>query len=325
MAKAIQIRYKQWLQERMEKDKKMGRAYFNPQHRRYERRPGIPLKGIHKLLKKWYYPDYKMPQHRSDRSLAPGRSSGRKRGAQVDLELTLWAEGELKRGKMIHTFTQRAISVLQQEGYSPLRGQVVVYDEASRIGTAIDLVVVHKQRKEVVPIELKCGMQNYWAKKGGQLAHPLQKYTSCPRSHAFLQLQTSVVLAERCGLFKTLVSKGYAVVPLVMKVDAHDTRLFTLPKWVTTKAKSDIITHIDDNNIATEVKVPSSDKPMYLLRAEDRVRKRIRDYHDAEEQAEEIMEKAKERVFNLLKRKREQLKAARKHLRQCTSKRRKFN
>jgi hypothetical protein len=152
------------------------------------------LRGANKVLKEHYYPNYTVP-----RSVGGGGlHAGLHRGQAVDRQISAWAAHKgAALPRRMHPYTKKLLDAFREWGWKPLYGQFVVYDQThgSRLGTALDLVMVDNDRR-VIAIELKAGYHGYWTREQGQLAGNLAHIGSCPRNHAMLQLAMGCLLAR---------------------------------------------------------------------------------------------------------------------------------
>lgn len=126
-----------------------------------------------------------------------GPNAGRRRGAAVDRQLSAIANGT-SRLKTTHfarnggaalpgmyRLTAMALAALQAHGLTPVCGQRGVCDGRLRIATAADLICVHRSRRELWLVEVKCGFEGVRDTPGrlrGRMAHFGAPLSHCPDS-----------------------------------------------------------------------------------------------------------------------------------------------
>ena len=167
----------------------MPKFWFDPRIKAY-RCGYLPMKGVRPLLEKWFYPRFKVPEHKSGDKDA---WRGLQRGRLVDREITCWANHKpTKHSK----FTRMLIQAFKTWGWRPVKAQVVVGHDRALVGTAVDLLVRDKRGRFVV-VEIKCGGEGYLTKSAGALEAPLQTVPNCTLFHYILQLLITQLLFKR--------------------------------------------------------------------------------------------------------------------------------
>jgi hypothetical protein len=215
----------------------VGRPYWCDTHRCYKIGT-TSLRGIQAFLKQWYYPAYRVPDHRvpaGARGLVRGGTAdGLRRGGRVDREIGTWCSlGGEQLPTGAHPFTRMLVGAFRRWNWTPILTQVVVGSEPARIGTALDVLVRDQTDRQLVAVEVKCGMEGYFHKAAGKLSPPLDRHPSCPRAHAFLQLHlTTMLLRSSLGIH---VKAEY-----VVRVGATDVCRYLVPAWVHREAGADL-------------------------------------------------------------------------------------
>jgi hypothetical protein len=166
------------------------------------------LRGITRVAREVFYPQEKRVRYTPDfpdRKAAPG--SGFSRGLRVDREITTWVNSG-RRPAGAHKWTIDIAKVLNREGLTPLRAQVAVHDQSSRLGTACDLVCASSCGHFVV-VELKCGYEGGYAKSRGFMQKSLQGLPDSPYCQHQLQLILTMHLFSKTFGVRTV--KGIVV------------------------------------------------------------------------------------------------------------------
>lgn len=161
----------------------------------------IPLKGLHKALNKTVFPRRaELPTGRAFRDKGC-IGFGLKHGAVVDKAVCKWADTGKLPPKKCDPCALTAIRALKAAGITPVMSQLIVYDEASRTGTAVDLLCteVHEGKRRALLVELKTTMHgDQWFKKKGELREVDLPY-SCATA-ALLQAEVPTIWIEQWGL-----------------------------------------------------------------------------------------------------------------------------
>lgn len=202
--------------------KNSGHPYWCKVHKCYKI-GNTALRGIHTLLREWFYPSYRVPVHTTPASargmIRGGTADGLLRGKRVDHEVALWAAlGYPPTG--MHEFTKKLVGAFREWGWTLVQSQIVGGDIGSRVGTAMDARVRTREGK-FASIEIKCGMEGYFTKASGKLLAPLGAHASCPKNHAYLQLQLTRIL---CNLPDDEA--------WIVRVASDGVRRHRLPAWV---------------------------------------------------------------------------------------------
>lgn len=130
--------------------------------------------------------------------VSKGWHYGRIRGTVVHQEIEDFiffdSKNFSKKHPTIHVYTQRILRfVLEEMGWSLLRSEFNIFDEALGLGTSIDIIAVTKDGKLVL-IEVKCGYAGTFDNDDGFMLGALHKLTNSPRQQANLQIITSALL-----------------------------------------------------------------------------------------------------------------------------------
>jgi hypothetical protein len=157
---------------------------------------------------------------RARKALAGGREAadrGLARGNRVDHELRHYVRAVHKNSERLiaarptpldfaealvpapgaHPFTAKLASGMSHMGLYPVAGQVVVEDEATRIGTACDLVCIDIRDGGTVIVEVKCGFDGYLDAKCGNMRHECHMLPDSPRQQHQVQLALTTALFSR--------------------------------------------------------------------------------------------------------------------------------
>lgn len=194
-------------------------------------------KGVHKLLKKWYYRSYVFKK-KEGTSKDTGAWRGRSRGRTVDHQISAWASGKKPKGR-IHPYTNKMIKAFSMWGWTPICGQLVVSDDHAKVATAVDVVAADENGRLIL-IEVKCGGVGYLRSSTGKFQSPLGAVANHPLNQYFLQATMNSVLFSRTfnGPAKR---KTY-----VVNVDVNGVERMALPKWAE-RAGKDMSDRLDGN------------------------------------------------------------------------------
>ena len=153
------------------------------------------FRGITALLKSLFYPSFKYPKV----SPVPGKkrsgSYGMRRGTTVDRQLCKLARGETVQ--KMHPFATAAWSALMESGLRPVDGQVVVFDDTSKLATGIDILCFEANRDEPVLIEVKCSSVAATDTTTQRMRGCLSDWYSCLQNQYVLQAAMTRILFER--------------------------------------------------------------------------------------------------------------------------------
>lgn len=160
---------------------------------------GNTCRGLHKLLRKCFYPEFVFPRPREPEVKgAKGRPGKKKkspkemmysRGRQIDNNLIKWTRSAdpSKIPKRTHAWTKMLIAAFQKWGWSPLEAQGIVGIPEKRVATAFDLLMQNKKGEKVM-VEVKSGFNgNFTTSNDQKLTKPLEDVESHPLNHALLQ------------------------------------------------------------------------------------------------------------------------------------------
>jgi hypothetical protein len=172
------------------------------------------LPGLHKYLKKVFYPDYEYIRRKGDGTTGAGSlMGGLTRGKNVHDELMHFAnmskkefEKAYKNGD-IEVYTAKTILSLREWGLKPVCSEVCVWNQS--IATRIDCIATNEDG-ELILIEWKTGMDNYF-ERGNTSMHGIlkDKFSNCPMNQAHLQLLISRMMIE--VEYKTKVDRQYVI------------------------------------------------------------------------------------------------------------------
>jgi hypothetical protein len=102
-----------------------------------------------------------------------------------------------KKHPSIHIYTHRILKfIMETMGWTLLRSEFDIFDEALRLGTSIDIVAVTRTG-QLVLIEVKCGFPDYFDRHDGHMRGPLHKLTDSPHNQANIQLITEALLVVK--------------------------------------------------------------------------------------------------------------------------------
>lgn len=119
-----------------------------------------------KLFSKAHLPRAKLHSTQSKIKGWKGANAGRKRGMAVDRQLTAIANATEKSNARRFCLTTLALASLESYGLSPICGQRGVRHQRSHIATAVDLMCIHRERRELWLVELKCGFEGVRSQPG---------------------------------------------------------------------------------------------------------------------------------------------------------------
>lgn len=214
--------------------------------------PPTKLRGVTKLLSGKLYSKGKLPE---EALFAPpgwkpeawkGDGGGLRRGKAVDAQCTRLASMSDKFRKSGHTFklTRFIFNALEQAGLEPVMGQRCVASAEHRLGTACDLVTFHKETKELVVVELKCGFRadihlpaTNSKKKQLNMNSPCSTAPDNILNRHLAQLAvTHHMLATEPGIVEKLGVTGISA--CLLHANDSETTLYELPNWWKRRAKA---------------------------------------------------------------------------------------
>jgi hypothetical protein len=202
---------------------------FRSKYRRY--------RGVHRLIKKWYYSKFRVPKHESTGDRGAWR--GLQRGRTVDRQMSNWANG--KRVSKPHTYTKKLISIaFRKWGWLPVCGQLVVSDDSAGVATAVDLVMVDADGCLIL-VELKCGGLGYLRRSHGKMERPMHRVANTALNQYIIQATMNSALFERT--FTVTNYKSY-----VVNVNMRGVTRYPLPKW-SARLASDIRRRLDNKSL----------------------------------------------------------------------------
>ena len=126
--------------------------------------------------------------------------------------------------------TLRIISLCEKKEWSFVDSEFMIYDEQSRVATAIDLLVYHKKTDKLILIELKSGYTSEvygFHKNDSKFIAPFDNITNCPKNRHMLQLMAMrEILARK---YKIKVDESYIL--RVMPDSKNTISLIPLEEW----------------------------------------------------------------------------------------------
>ena len=127
-------------------------------HRRLYGDDGRVLRGLSKVVRKVFAPNYKFSRLRGRPRAVSSLTfrAARRRGLCVDRALGRWADGSAVRtSRLVEVKTLLALFAARQ--YRPLSSQTLVSWPAARLGTKLDLVLLDTTTNRTVVVEVKTG------------------------------------------------------------------------------------------------------------------------------------------------------------------------
>lgn len=166
----------------------------------------IKLKGITKLLKEIFYPNYEYVRDKYSKSTGVSNSwEGKNRGSLIHRQLRDFFNLPLKKFSIkhenLHTYTKKAIISLHKWDMIPIKAELSICDPNEIIGTGIDGIC--SLGKKLVFLDWKTGYDGYIEKGNDMMKDELSFLSNCPKNQAFLQM-----IVER-----EIVKRNYGVVP----------------------------------------------------------------------------------------------------------------
>jgi hypothetical protein len=173
------------------------RVVFSPALKCFvDSQTGGRYRGITKLLKQTFWPAYNFKNAQTPGPVGVGNNrfvkgpTASKRGTLVDKQISEIISGHPATGKL-HAFTSLAFKAMRAGNLTPVASQVVVFDPARRIATAVDILCRNSAGSYVV-VELKCSSDfKYHASTGAM-------------KHVFSQLDDSIANQQ---LVQTIVTR----------------------------------------------------------------------------------------------------------------------
>jgi hypothetical protein len=206
------------------------------------------IRGLTKILKGAFYPDYKPPSsRRKGKGKAPLPMPGRKilaerasdtrlrgltLGTQVHMEMCDWAQMKnVSSWKRKHptpnAYTVAVIRALNALQLEPVAGEVAIFDESIPFATSIDMVCASALGGKLVLVELKTGYEGYFSEGSGYMAkQPLTRYKNSPLNQAMLQCLMAAIVLERKYGFSECVSC------MVLRVNVSGVECYQVPEFL---------------------------------------------------------------------------------------------
>jgi hypothetical protein len=247
------------------------RVVFEECFERYrDTQGGGTFKGLLKLQKKLFYPDYDHNLARGtalacDRTqgapsrvtLAPGwRDSGRFRGSKVDRQVTsvvnCGLEATRRLGKL-HPYTTAFFKALDTWRLAPIWSQYTVFDPEACIATDIDLICVCRRTGGYVVIELKCGFDKYYHNSLSQFHGVLEGVGDCALNQHHLQLYWGASALERT--FGVPIEAAF-----VVQVHEGGVSRYPVPEWLVERGARTVSDLTEQRTSMTKFKNLSKEK-----------------------------------------------------------------
>ncbi len=198
-----------------------------------KRREETYVKGLLPALKRMFWPTYQYnePSYKNTKNTGlKSQKHGIYRGDLVHTQIELYVNkgglpilDSLYGDEGIHEFTVRALLALREWKLRPVVSELLVYDARSNVATKADLLCLNS-KGELVLIEWKCGMDNYFFAANDTMRGPLENvYSNCPSNQAYIQLMFTKILLERSYDLK--IRRSYVVQIKKGTIDP-----FSLPK-----------------------------------------------------------------------------------------------
>lgn len=193
-----------------------------------------------KLFSKASLPRAKLHSTQSRMRGWKGANAGRRRGLAVDKQLTAIANATEKPSTRRYCLTTLALASLKAHGLDLICGQRGVRHQRSNIATAVDLICIHRQRRELWLVELKCGFEDVRSQVGklrGREATFLTPFTNCPDSaehrHMAQLATTYLMFRSEQSTLRQLEAKHdiSRVRACVLYVCESGVDLIELPEW----------------------------------------------------------------------------------------------
>lgn len=151
----------------------------------------IKLKGITKIIKQAFYPDYVYTRDKYSVSTGAGSSTeGRSRGSLIHRQLRDFFNESHEKFKVkhegVHDYTKKAIIAMKSWNMTPIKAEVPICDPKQKIGTGIDAVCLRDSK--LCFLEFKSGGDGYFEKGSGNMKGILELLSNCPKNQAFIQL-----------------------------------------------------------------------------------------------------------------------------------------
>jgi hypothetical protein len=182
-------------------------------------------RGITQLLKQVFWPDYSFKKAQAPGPVGVGNSkfvkgpTSSKRGTLVDLQISELIAGKPITGKL-HPFTALAFKALKAGNLQPVASQVVVYDAALRLATAVDILCENKDGKHVV-VELKCSSDFKYTAYNACMKHEFQQISNSIANQHLAQTLVTRALFER--------TYGTAALAYILKVNQRGASWIRVP------------------------------------------------------------------------------------------------
>jgi hypothetical protein len=177
-----------------------------------------------------------------------GRSGGQRRGADVHTEVAhymCWSEERFNAAHpKVDPMTHAVIMALIDRHIKCFDAERIVWDRGWRVGTAFDLLGVHRTTGELLAFELKTGSDGCFDMcddpAHAYMRAPFDQVSNTPLNRARFQLLLGVILAERT--FNVRFARAYVIhapsgtKPAVLHdlgpvAQYHDALILELDRW----------------------------------------------------------------------------------------------
>jgi hypothetical protein len=177
--------------------------------------------------------------HRKEPKSWTGKRGGFRRGTAIDKQLTSIANGNKIPVERCYRLSRIALRFLEKLGLTLVCGQLPVASSVCGLGSAIDLVCVHRPTARLYIIEIKTGYQNdrrQPASIGGvpqRMRAPVARAVDSLRNRHLAQLATTVSLFLRGEGVHTLLSNlGIMKInSLLIYLTNNDVEVCELHEW----------------------------------------------------------------------------------------------
>jgi hypothetical protein len=199
-----------------------------------QRDPSRRLRGLCKLLRHTFYPDYRYernPGSHGGRSPGAGRAWGRAVDRALSRYVATPASSRARVRASMNEDARRIVSLLESHGYDLAYAQVGCAAPGTNICTFADLVCRYGTR--LVPVEIKACAAHYYDRGTGRLRAPFGVHSNAPRNQHQLQLAVTTEL-----LRSTFPTHAWADGALVVRVDADGLQTLPLQPWAAKAARA---------------------------------------------------------------------------------------
>lgn len=158
------------------------------------------LKGITKIIKETFYPNYEYIRDKYSSSTGVSNSwEGKNRGSLIHRQLRDFFNEPFEKFKIkheeVHDYTKKAIIALKKWDLVPLRAELPICDPKEGISTGVDAICTRDSK--LLFIDWKTGYDEYIEKGSGMMEGILNFLSNCPRNQAYIQLVVESEIIRR--------------------------------------------------------------------------------------------------------------------------------